>query len=386
LPTIKELGSINNPVKFNPSVDTKYFPDTVFDEFSRPYYYSSTSVSPNINFAWRWIFKGGSANPFRKERTLNDYYVRAVRSGQSGPLGHLVILSPKQASSWDNDSLMPVHWLTSGLGSDVKISISRQGGLDGSFETIIETTSNDGQEEWTVTGAGSVNCVIKIEQVDDPSNWASEGLFVIQDAVNHVFYEQYYLAQHPDAARAVEKGLFGSGWEHYQACGKYEGRSYAKPNAYVDFNEAYYMARNPDVARAVEKGIFGTGWDHFSACGKSEGRTYAKPNGYGDFSEEYYLARNSDVTRAVEKGVFGTGWDHFSACGASEGRSYAKPDAYGDFNEIYYLAQNPDVARAVEAGIFGTGWDHFSACGKSEGRRYAKPEDYEGIVYGGMLP
>jgi hypothetical protein len=164
------------------------------------------------------------------------------------------------------------------------------------------------------------------------------------------------------------------------------------PVSYVEggcdnvFYEQYYLARNPDVARAVKSGVFGTGWEHFLACGESEGRSYNKPDAYGDFNEIYYLARNSDVARAVEKGIFGTGWDHFSACGEGEGRSYAKPDAYGDFNETYYLARNPDVARAVETGIFGTGWDHFFACGESEGRSYVKPDDYEGVAFGGLLP
>jgi len=66
-----------------------------------------------------------------------------------------------------------------GLGTDVKISLSRQGGLNGTFNTLIATTPNDGNQGWTVIGPESVNCVIKIEQADNSVNWATEGLFVI---------------------------------------------------------------------------------------------------------------------------------------------------------------------------------------------------------------
>ena len=74
---------------------------------------------------------------------------------------------------------MPICWNTNELGGNVKISLSHQGGLDDSFEVITESTPNDGQYDWTIFGAGSVNCMIKIEQADNPDNWAIEGLFVI---------------------------------------------------------------------------------------------------------------------------------------------------------------------------------------------------------------
>ncbi|MBS3758528.1 MAG: DUF1566 domain-containing protein [Desulfobacterales bacterium] len=176
LPTIKELGSLADLSIHNPAIDTTAFPNTIAS-----YYWSATACAGNPGYAWSMNFAHGL--------DYNDYYgnsstdyVRAVRGGQSGSLGNLVILAPKQASSWVADSIMPIQWATERLGTHVKISLSRQGGLDGSFETIIETTPNDGQYDWTVTGPSSVNCVIKIEQSDEPNNWAANGLFAITDA------------------------------------------------------------------------------------------------------------------------------------------------------------------------------------------------------------
>jgi SAM-dependent methyltransferase len=40
----------------------------------------------------------------------------------------------------------------------------------------------------------------------------------------------------------------------------------------VDFSESDYLALNPDVARAVARGEFACGWDHFVMFGRAEGR------------------------------------------------------------------------------------------------------------------
>ncbi len=74
---------------------------------------------------------------------------------------------------------MPITWETQDISGNVKISVSHQGGKDGSFETIEESTENDGTYDWTVTGPISCNCVLKIEPLDDLSNGTTQGLFTI---------------------------------------------------------------------------------------------------------------------------------------------------------------------------------------------------------------
>ena len=171
LPNCNELITLVDFTEYNPAIDTDSFPDTL----SSPYW-SSTTFASGIDQAWRVSFLNGKGSGYEK---TNTYYARAVRGGQSGSLGNLVILTPRQASSWDIGSVMPICWETDQFGPDVKISLSRQGGLDGTFETIAELALNFGQYDWTIIGEPSVNCVIKIEDTDNSALWVSEGLFVI---------------------------------------------------------------------------------------------------------------------------------------------------------------------------------------------------------------
>ena len=83
LPTIKELDSIVDLMRFNPSSDTSYFPDTVAS-----YYWSSTTSAGNAADALSMFFYSGYGKDDAK--SYSDY-VRAVRGGQSGSSGDLAI-------------------------------------------------------------------------------------------------------------------------------------------------------------------------------------------------------------------------------------------------------------------------------------------------------
>jgi len=176
LPAKKELQSLVNYSRFNPAINITYFPDT-----AASWYWSSTTYADYTLGAWGVDFGSGDDGGSSKG---SSGYVRAVRGGQAGSLGYLVISGPKQASSWNSGAVTPIRWNIVGLGTKVKISLSRQGGKNGTFETLIASTPNDGQYYWIVTGAGSVNCVIKIEQTYYSAYWATEGLFVIKGPVN----------------------------------------------------------------------------------------------------------------------------------------------------------------------------------------------------------
>ena len=73
----------------------------------------------------------------------------------------------------------------------------------------------------------------------------------------------------------MKNGLYGltSGWQHYAATGKAEGRG-LNPVDYGSFNESDYLAANPDVFQALILGLYGitSGWDHYEKGGKQEGR------------------------------------------------------------------------------------------------------------------
>ena len=83
LPTIKELASITDLGQYAPSIDTKYFPNSVSS-----YYWSSTTSAGGGDYAWGVSFGGGGDSSGSKSYSR---YVRAVRGGQTGSFGPLVI-------------------------------------------------------------------------------------------------------------------------------------------------------------------------------------------------------------------------------------------------------------------------------------------------------
>lgn len=91
---------------------------------------------------------------------------------------------------------------------------------------------------------------------------------------NTAFDEEFYLANNPDVAEAVQKRIFPSGAAHYQEFGRREGRA-------ARFDEQYYLSRNPDVARAVRMGEYRNGREHWDRFGRFEGR----PGGVGSLGQ-----------------------------------------------------------------------------------------------------
>ena len=172
LPNQRELHSIAEHETFNPSINTDIFPDT-----GSTNYWSSTSVPSHLaHIAWFVDFYYGNRGWSDKSHSS---YARTVRGGQNRLLGHLVVLAPAQGSRWDTGSSICITWETQDIPGNVKISISRQGGKEGTFETIAESTENDGIYHWTVSGPVSCNCVLKIEPLDDPSKATTQSLFTI---------------------------------------------------------------------------------------------------------------------------------------------------------------------------------------------------------------
>lgn len=101
------------------------------------------------------------------------------------------------------------------------------------------------------------------------------------------FDEVTYLLAHPDVARTVAAGGLRSGYDHWVRYGQQEGRAahfrkrarrgrqervQPPPGVPQDFDEDGYLFFNPDVANAVAQGRFPTGYAHWTAFGRAEGR------------------------------------------------------------------------------------------------------------------
>jgi len=168
LPNQRELQSIADYDAYNPAIDTNYFPGT-----SSSYWASSRTP---VSFPYRVSFDSGQVFTDWAAEHVN---VRGVRGGQNQISGHLFITSPAQASMYKIGNPMPISWEPQGIAGNVQLSISREGGKEGTFEIIEETTQNDGSYNWTVTEPVSVNCVLKIEPLSDISKGTIQGLFTI---------------------------------------------------------------------------------------------------------------------------------------------------------------------------------------------------------------
>jgi hypothetical protein len=74
MPTIKELQSLVDYSRYNPAIDTTYFPTAVSS-----LYWSSTTYASNTLLAWGVLFYNCYNYSLNKN---TSYYVRAVRGGK----------------------------------------------------------------------------------------------------------------------------------------------------------------------------------------------------------------------------------------------------------------------------------------------------------------
>lgn len=181
LPNVNELQSLVDYSTSLPAIDSTAFPDTDTNE---AYYWSSTHELGASGDGWPINFRYGFVGDAFQDGDHSRIWVHAVRGGQHLLPGHLAIISPEQASSSNIGGLMPITWAVQGIAGNVRLSISRQGGKDGTFEMIADNTDNNGSYEWRVTGAASVNCILKIESLADLSKSSTQGLFTIIAALS----------------------------------------------------------------------------------------------------------------------------------------------------------------------------------------------------------
>ncbi|MEZ4528896.1 MAG: DUF1566 domain-containing protein [Desulfobacterales bacterium] len=173
LPNREELRSLTDYKRYDPAIDLSVFPDT-----SSSFYWTSSSCDRYRDNSWDMDFYGGYDSSSIKSE---NRYVRSVRGGQVRLSRNLFITSPSQASFWNSEDTMPIKWETQSISGNVKITLSRDGGK--TFETITETTPNDGSYDWIVSGSPSVNCMLKIEPLNDLHKWTQQSLFTITDRV-----------------------------------------------------------------------------------------------------------------------------------------------------------------------------------------------------------
>jgi hypothetical protein len=93
LPNIKELESLTSDTRYNPAIDTNFFPSVI----ASAYWSSTTNAYVNPSNAWFVHFYDGHI--FDYEKSLNHYYVRCVRGGLCTPPNIPVLSSPQNGAT-----------------------------------------------------------------------------------------------------------------------------------------------------------------------------------------------------------------------------------------------------------------------------------------------
>lgn len=89
----------------------------------------------------------------------------------------------------------------------------------------------------------------------------------------YIFSANWYLKKYPDVANSAT--YKNDPYKHYEKYGKKEGRKPLPPIP-VEYNEGAYLELNKDVEKAVEKGSFIPGIDHYMQYGFCENRRICK--------------------------------------------------------------------------------------------------------------
>lgn len=99
---------------------------------------------------------------------------------------YIFVLSPSQNFAIILDSLYEIKWRSNEAAEDVKIELSRDGGL--TYETLLESTPNDGSKIWTATPPLTDKAKIRVSNANPPTLFGlSNGLFTIgvKQSVNY---------------------------------------------------------------------------------------------------------------------------------------------------------------------------------------------------------
>ena len=95
--------------------------------------------------------------------------------------GTITVTVPNGAEDWQVDSTQHITWGTTGSIANVKIELQRE--IDGSWETLISSTINDGDYPWLVTSPTTTTATVRITSTNVPAiTDSSDAVFTISAA------------------------------------------------------------------------------------------------------------------------------------------------------------------------------------------------------------
>ena len=195
LPTVKELRSLVDYSRYNPAISTNFFPNTVAS-----FYWSSTTYASYTGSTWGVYFNYGYAGVRYKNYDYKDYgyYVRAVRGGQSGSLGHLVISPTSQNVTKDggtttfsvsNTGTGTMPWTAAVTSASTWLTITSgtsgtdSGTINCSFTANTSTSARTATIRVTATGAMGSPKDVTVTQAGTSTQTTNKILGVWSDGV-----------------------------------------------------------------------------------------------------------------------------------------------------------------------------------------------------------
>lgn len=95
------------------------------------------------------------------------------------PVG-ITVITPNGGENWPVGSVQIIRWTSSGVSGNVKIRLSRDGGV--TYTNLASNTANDGSFEWTVTGPATSQARIEVQSRNNSAiRDASDANFTISD-------------------------------------------------------------------------------------------------------------------------------------------------------------------------------------------------------------
>jgi hypothetical protein len=86
------------------------------------------------------------------------------------------VIAPTTGEEWVIGTTRHIRW-ASVPGNNVSIELSRDAGA--TFEPVFGNVPNDGSRFWTVTGPASIDCLIRVTSLEEPTAVAQSGIFPI---------------------------------------------------------------------------------------------------------------------------------------------------------------------------------------------------------------
>lgn len=95
----------------------------------------------------------------------------------SQPTPTVIVTSPNGGESWQAGSTHNITWTTTGTVGNLKLEYSSDNGAE--YETLSESTPNDGNFSWRIPNDISSECLVKVSEIDGAPSDVSDGVFSI---------------------------------------------------------------------------------------------------------------------------------------------------------------------------------------------------------------